>query len=137
MLSREENELPTRTGPGTAVGDLLHRYWVPVILSSELTEPDDDPVRITLLGERLVAFRDTHGRVARGRRRCDLRPAEPLFRVGPVTARPWPGAGRRGARPRRRSLTTPDLMHAASTRTSRYPLTDQSAIPISGTSFGG
>jgi phenylpropionate dioxygenase-like ring-hydroxylating dioxygenase large terminal subunit len=63
MLSAEENELVTRTGPGTALGQLMRRYWIPALLSEELPEPDCAPVRVRLLGELLVAFRDTHGRV--------------------------------------------------------------------------
>ena len=63
MLLREENEFLTRIGPGTPMGELLRRYWLPVALGSELFEPDCPPVRVKLLGERLVAFRDTHGRV--------------------------------------------------------------------------
>jgi phenylpropionate dioxygenase-like ring-hydroxylating dioxygenase large terminal subunit len=63
MLTREENERITRVGPGTPMGDLLRRYWVPALLSSELPEPDCPPVRAKLLGEPLVAFRDTSGRI--------------------------------------------------------------------------
>ncbi len=63
MLSREENELLTRTGPGTPMGALMRRYWLPALLSAELPEPDGDPRRVRLLGEDLVAFRDTNGRV--------------------------------------------------------------------------
>ncbi len=63
MLSRDDNELLTRVGPGTPMGQLMRRYWVPALLSSEVSEPDGAPVRVTLLGERLVAFRDTNGRV--------------------------------------------------------------------------
>ena len=63
MLSHEENELLTRTGPGTPMGALMRRYWMPAMLSEELPEPDCDPVRVRLLGEGLVAFRDTQGRV--------------------------------------------------------------------------
>lgn len=62
MLSREENELLTRVGPDTAMGRLMRRYWVPAVLSSEL-EAGGDPKRVRLLGEDLVAFRDTEGRV--------------------------------------------------------------------------
>jgi phthalate 4,5-dioxygenase len=50
-----------RTGPGTPMGTLMRRYWVPAVLSSEVAEPDGPPVRIKLLGERLLAFRDTKG----------------------------------------------------------------------------
>jgi phthalate 4,5-dioxygenase len=63
MLSREENELVTRVGPGTPMGNTLRRYWVPAMLSSEVSEPDCDPVRVRLLGEDLVAFRDSAGRI--------------------------------------------------------------------------
>lgn len=63
MLSAEENELVTRTGPGTPLGQLMRRYWIPAALTEELPEPDCAPVRVKLLGESLVAFRDTHGRV--------------------------------------------------------------------------
>jgi len=63
MLSREDNELITRTGRGTPMGELLRRYWLPALLSEELPAPDCTPVSLKLLGERLVAFRDTEGRV--------------------------------------------------------------------------
>ena len=63
MLSREDNELITRTGPGTAMGQVLRRYWMPILLERELAEPDVEPVRVQALGERLVAFRDTEGRI--------------------------------------------------------------------------
>jgi phthalate 4,5-dioxygenase oxygenase subunit len=63
MLSREENELITRTGPGTPMGEVLRRYWMPILLERELSEPDGEPVKVRVLGERLVAFRDTDGRI--------------------------------------------------------------------------
>ncbi len=63
MLTREENELLTRTGPGTPMGMLMRRYWIPALFSDQIAEPDGAPVRVKLLGERLVAFRDTAGRV--------------------------------------------------------------------------
>jgi phenylpropionate dioxygenase-like ring-hydroxylating dioxygenase large terminal subunit len=63
MITKEENELLTRTGPGTPMGNVIRRYWVPAVLSSELPEPDCPPVRVMLLGERLVAFRDSSGRI--------------------------------------------------------------------------
>jgi phenylpropionate dioxygenase-like ring-hydroxylating dioxygenase large terminal subunit len=62
MLTPEQNILLTQTGPGTPMGKLMRQYWLPVILSSE-TETDGAPVRVKLLGERLIAFRDTSGRV--------------------------------------------------------------------------
>src|SRR5262245_37699018 len=63
MISREENEALTRTGAGTLMGDLFRRYWQPALLSSELAKPDGPPVRVKLLGEPLIAFRDTQGRI--------------------------------------------------------------------------
>ena len=63
MLTAEDNVLLTRTGPGTPMGDLFRRFWQPVLLSEELPTPDCDPVRIKVLSENLVAFRDTDGNV--------------------------------------------------------------------------
>ena len=60
---QEQNELLTRTGPGTAMGELFRRYWIPALLSEELPEPDCAPVRVQLLSERLLAFRDSSGRL--------------------------------------------------------------------------
>jgi nitrite reductase/ring-hydroxylating ferredoxin subunit len=61
-MDQDTVELLTRTGPGTAMGDLMRRYWVPVLLSSEIAAPDCAPVRVKILGERLLAFRDSQGR---------------------------------------------------------------------------
>ena len=63
MLSREENVLLTRVGPGTPMGDTMRRYWIPALLASEVAGADGPPVRVKLLGEDLVAFRDTQGRI--------------------------------------------------------------------------
>ena len=63
MLSVADNEAITHVGPGTPMGELMRRYWQPVLISREVAEPDCDPVRVRVLGEELVAFRDTSGRV--------------------------------------------------------------------------
>ncbi|MEE2969760.1 MAG: Rieske 2Fe-2S domain-containing protein [Pseudomonadota bacterium] len=63
MLSREDNELLTRTGPGTPMGDLMRRYWLPALVSHELPTPDCAQMRLRILGEDLIAFRATDGRV--------------------------------------------------------------------------
>jgi phthalate 4,5-dioxygenase oxygenase subunit len=63
MLSREENEILTRVGASTPMGELMRRYWIPALLSEEIPAPDCPPVRVRLLGEDLVAFRDSHGSV--------------------------------------------------------------------------
>jgi len=63
MLTKEQNELLTRVGPGTPMGDMMRRYWVPAIMSWEIEAPDSPPVMIKVLGEEMVAFRDTNGTV--------------------------------------------------------------------------
>lgn len=63
MLSAESSALITRVGPGTPMGELMRQYWLPALLASELAEPGGDPVRVMLLGERLLGFRDSTGRV--------------------------------------------------------------------------
>ena len=63
MLSAADNELLVRTGPATPMGEYLRRYWLPVALSEELPERDGPPLRIKIMGEELIAFRDTQGRV--------------------------------------------------------------------------
>ena len=73
MLSAEENEFVTRVGPGTPMGNLLRRFWIPVALSEELPAPDCPPVRVKVLGEKLVAFRDSSGRVGLLREHCPHR----------------------------------------------------------------
>jgi phthalate 4,5-dioxygenase oxygenase subunit len=78
MLSPEANELLTRIGPGTAMGELHRRFWFPALLSSELPAADGPPVRVRLLGEDLVAFRDSAGRVGIVDAFCSHRRA-PLF----------------------------------------------------------
>jgi len=79
MLDQQENDLITRVGPGTPMGNLMRQYWVPAMLSSELPAPDGDPVRIPLLGEKLIAFRDSEGRVGLIDQRCPHRGASLFF----------------------------------------------------------
>src|SRR5437867_7417730 len=79
MLSAEENLLLTRTGPGTPMGVLLRHYWIPALLSDELPEPDGEPLRITLLGEDLLAFRDSNGQVGLVDQQCAHRGASLFF----------------------------------------------------------
>jgi len=63
MISRDDNEALTRTGAGTLMGDLFRRYWLPALLSSEIPKPDCAPVRVKLLGEALISFRDSNGKI--------------------------------------------------------------------------
>lgn len=79
MLSNEENELLTRTGEGSPMGDFYRRFWLPVMLAEEIPTPDCPPVRIDILGERLVAFRDSKGRIGLIDRHCPHRRADLFF----------------------------------------------------------
>src|SRR5258707_55267 len=63
MLTEEMNVFLTRTGPGTPMGEVIRRYCIPELLDWELPERVCPPVRGKLLGEKLVAFRDTEGRI--------------------------------------------------------------------------
>ena len=78
MLTKEENELLTRVGPGTPAGELLRRYWYPVAVAQELT--DMHPIKhVRILGEDLVLFRDQRGRVGLVADRCPHRGASLLY----------------------------------------------------------
>jgi phenylpropionate dioxygenase-like ring-hydroxylating dioxygenase large terminal subunit len=79
MLTKEDNELLCRVGPGTAMGRLIREYWIPALLSTELPEPNGPPERVRLLGEDLVAFRDTQGRVGILAHSCPHRGASLFF----------------------------------------------------------
>ncbi len=63
MISFEENQKLVQTGSGTPMGDLFRRYWLPALHGWEIPEPDCPPVRVKLLGEQLVCFRDTNGKI--------------------------------------------------------------------------
>jgi phthalate 4,5-dioxygenase len=76
MLSREDNELLTRVGPDTPMGDLLRRFWFPILLADELPAPDCDPIRVRVLGEFFVAWRDTSGVLGLLDARCPHRGAD-------------------------------------------------------------
>jgi phenylpropionate dioxygenase-like ring-hydroxylating dioxygenase large terminal subunit len=62
MLRQEQNDFLTQSGPGTPMGRLFRSYWLPALLASELPENECPPVRVKLLSERLLAWRDTQGR---------------------------------------------------------------------------
>ncbi len=79
MLSKEDNYLITHVGPGTPMGELFRRFWLPIMLDWELPEPDGAPARARLLGEDLVAFRDTNGQVGFLADSCPHRGASLFF----------------------------------------------------------
>ncbi|MGZ5834868.1 MAG: Rieske 2Fe-2S domain-containing protein [Xanthobacteraceae bacterium] len=78
MTTISDNEVLTRVAPGTLLGNFMREYWVPAALSSEL-KADGAPVRLMLLGERLIAFRDSIGRVGVMDHRCPHRCASLFF----------------------------------------------------------
>ena len=63
MLRKEVNDLLTQTGTGTPMGTLFRQYWIPALLAEELPADDCPPVRVKLLSERLIAFRDSDGKM--------------------------------------------------------------------------
>ena len=79
MLSKSENEFLTQVGPGKPMGELFRRFWLPALMPSELPGPDCPPVRIRLLGEDMVAFRDTDGKVGFLAQACPHRGASLFF----------------------------------------------------------
>ena len=62
MLTKAQNDLVTQTGPGTPMGQMFRSYWMPALLAEELPANECPPVRVKLMSERLLAFRDTDGR---------------------------------------------------------------------------
>ncbi len=78
MLSQADNEALTRVGRGTVMGNFMRQFWIPACKSSEL-EVDADPMRLMLLGEKLIAFRDSSGRVGIFDHRCPHRCASLFF----------------------------------------------------------
>ncbi len=63
MFTKKQNDLLTQTGSVTPLGQMMRRYWLPALLSEEIPESDAPQVRVSLLGEQLIAFRDTNGRI--------------------------------------------------------------------------
>ncbi len=78
MLTNEDNETLTRVGPGTPMGELFRRFWLPALLASEVSEPDGAPVRLRILCEDLLAFRASDGQVGIVEAYCSHRGA-PLY----------------------------------------------------------
>ena len=79
MLTREDNELLCRVGPGTPMGELMRQYWIPCLPSSEFPEPDGPSRRMMLLGESFVMFRDTNGAMGAVAEACPHRGASMYF----------------------------------------------------------
>jgi len=79
VLTHQDNELLCRVGPGTPMGEVVRRFWVPAALTEELPENDGAPVRLRIFGEDLVAFRQTDGTVGLVANACPHRGASMFF----------------------------------------------------------
>ncbi len=79
MLTQRDNDTLTRVGPGTPMGNLMRQYWLPAMKSDELPSPDCPPLRIRLLGEDLIAFRLSSGKVGVVVNACPHRGASLFF----------------------------------------------------------
>src|ERR1700729_1028203 len=74
----KDGEILTRVGPGTPIGEFMRQYWIPAAISTEVTS-DGAPLRLKLLGEQLIAFRASSGRVGIMDHRCPHRCASLFF----------------------------------------------------------
>src|SRR4249920_175531 len=79
MVTREENDLLCRVEGDVPMGQIMRRHWLPACMSEEVTEPDGAPVRTRLLGEDLVIFHDTSGRLGALEEHCPHRRASLYF----------------------------------------------------------
>ncbi len=79
MLTADENDLLTETGPEAPMGQYFRRFWQPAMLSEELPERDGSPIRVTILDEEMVAFRDSNGDVGLVDTKCPHRGADMYF----------------------------------------------------------
>jgi phthalate 4,5-dioxygenase len=79
MLSAGDNDDISRVGPGSLMGNLMREYWIPAARSAELPHPDCDPLRLALLGEQLIGFRDSSGRVGLVANLCPHRGASLFY----------------------------------------------------------
>ncbi|MBO0752675.1 MAG: Rieske 2Fe-2S domain-containing protein, partial [Bradyrhizobiaceae bacterium] len=79
MITAEENDLLCRVEGDAAMGQLMRRHWIPACMSEEVAQPDGAPVRARLLGEDLVVFRDSDGRLGVLGEYCPHRRASLVF----------------------------------------------------------
>jgi phthalate 4,5-dioxygenase oxygenase subunit len=79
MLTKEENDLMCRVEGDAPMGQIVRRHWIPACLSEEVQECDGTPVRVRLLGENLVAFRDSNGKVGLIDEQCPHRRASLVY----------------------------------------------------------
>jgi len=78
-MDKQMSETLVRTNVGTPLGNVMRRYWVPILLSREIPDPDCPQVRVQIMGEQLLAFRDTDGHAALIAEFCSHRGASLYF----------------------------------------------------------
>ena len=79
MLTKEDNDRMTQVGPDKPLGRFFRRYWIPAAKLEEIAEPGGAPVRVGLLGEKLVAFRDPSGKAGLMHEFCPHRRASLFY----------------------------------------------------------
>ena len=79
MLTQAENDLLCQVEGASPMGQLMRRHWVPALLSEQVATPDGAPVRVQLFGEKLVAFRDSNGKLGLLGEACPHRKASLAF----------------------------------------------------------
>jgi len=79
MLTKDDNDLLCSTHAGTPMGELFRRFWLPALVPTELPTADSDPIRFRILGEDLIAFRDSNGQVGFLAQHCPHRGASLFF----------------------------------------------------------
>lgn len=79
MFNEQDNEDLTRVGPGTVMGEYLRRHWMPFLIAEEVAQRDGPPMRTRLLGEDLIVFRDTNGKLGLLDRYCPHRRVDLFF----------------------------------------------------------
>ena len=79
MLTKEDNDRMTQVGPDKPLGRFFRRYWIPAAKLEEIAEPGGAPVRVGLLGEKLVAFRDPKGKAGLMHEFCPHRRASLVY----------------------------------------------------------
>ena len=130
MLSAEQNDLITRTGPSTAAGTLMRRYWQPAALVDELS--GNRPVKpVRLLGEDLVAFKDDKGRYGLIGRHCPHRGTDLAYggwRTAGCAARSTAGCSTSTASACKRRPSRTTAICCANIKQKSYPVVEKSGM---------
>ncbi len=78
-MTPEQNDVLCRVEGDAPMGKLMRQHWLPASMIEEVSEPDGTPLRVRLLGENMVLFRDSRGRVGALQEACPHRGASLLY----------------------------------------------------------